>query len=264
LAVAIAIILFLAYQITAFYHYKSIVLDKFPVESPTQEAKRFFELEMERKEQAIELAKKYARGKDEIYGDAQNIAEKIKGDVRIIGWNAEKAIHVGLLYDPEKYGARFIEDFRGSMEQIRKGLIKLKNLGFLMEGSPASELLIENDPKYFVSRIERLKEEYVSIQFYLIPKGKGMVKAKDLSQEAKKVVDEIDREIEKASGMTKHFYHYSDSLYFVSFRYQTQEDRVKDKSQGWYFEVDLDSKIVRDVLFDKDLSKKYQIKSKAK
>jgi hypothetical protein len=264
LAVAIAIILFLAYQITAFYHYKSIVLDKFPIESPPQEAKRFFEAEMERKEQAIELAKKYARGKDDLYGDAQNIAEKIKGDVRIIGWNAEKAIHVGLLSDPEKYGARFIEDFRGSMERIKKGLIKLKNLGFLMEGSPASELLIESDPKYFASKIKRLKEEYVSIQFYLIPRGKGMVKAKDLSEEAKKVVDEIDREIEKTSSMMKHFYHYSDSLYFVSFRYQTQEDRVKDKSQGWYFEVDLDSKIVRDVVFDKDLSKKYQITSKAK
>ena len=171
---------------------------------------------------------------------------------------------MGLLYDSEKYGARFIEDFRGSMERIKKGLIKLKNLGFLMEGSPASELLIESDPKYFASKIHRLKEEYVSIQFYLISRGKGMVKAKDLSEEAKKVVDEIDREIEKASGMMKHFYHYSDSLYFVSFRYQTQEDRVKDKSQGWYFEVDLDSKIVRDVVFDKDLSKKYQITSKAK
>jgi hypothetical protein len=133
-----------------------------------------------------------------------------------------------------------------------------------MEGSPASELLLETDPKYFASKIKRLKEEYVSIQFYLISRGKGMVKAKDLSEEAKKVVDEIDREIEKTSGMMKHFYHYSDSLYFVSFRYQTQEDRVKDKSQGWYFEVDLDSKIVRDVVFDKDLSKKYQITSKAK
>ena len=264
LAVAIAIFLFLVYQITAFYHYKSIVLDKFPIESPPQEAKRFFEAEMERKEQAIELAKKYARGKDDLYGDAQNIAEKIKGDVRIIGWNAEKAIHVGLLYDSEKYGARFIEDFRGSMERIKKGLIKLKNLGFLMEGSPASELLIESDPKYFASKIQRLKEEYVSIQFYLIPRGKGMVKAKDLSEEAKKVVDEIDREIEKTSSMMKHFYHYSDALYFVSFRYQTQEDRVRDKSEGWYFEVDLDSKIVRDVVLDKDLSKKYQIPSKAK
>lgn len=133
-----------------------------------------------------------------------------------------------------------------------------------MEGSPASELLIENDPKYFASKIQRLKEEYVSIQFYLIPRGKGMVKAKDLSEEAKKVVDEIDREVEKTSSMMKHFYHYSDSLYLVSFRYQTQEDRVKDKSEGWYFEVDLDSKIVRDVVFDKDLSKKYQITSKAK
>ena len=264
LAVAIAIFLFLVYQITAFYHYKSVVLDRFPVEPPSKETKRFFEVEMERKEQAIELAKKYARGKDDLYGDAQNIAENIKGDVRIIGWNAEKAIHVGLLYDSEKYGARFIEDFRGSMERIKKGLIKLKNLGFLMDGSPASELLVENDPKYFASKIQRLKEEYVSIQFYLIPRGKGMVKAKDLSEEAKKVVDEIDREIEKTSSMMKHFYHYSDALYFVSFRYQTQEDRVKDKSEGWYFEVDLDSKIVRDIVFDKDLSKKYQITSKAK
>lgn len=184
--------------------------------------------------------------------------------MRIIGWNAEKAIHAGLLSDPEKYGTRFIEDFRGSMEGIKKGLIKLKNLGFLMEGSPASELLIESDPKYFASKIKRLKEEYVSIQFYLIPRGKGMVKAKDLSQEGKKVVDEIDREIERASGMMKPFYHYSDSLYFVSFRYQTQEDRVKGKSQGWYFEVDLDSKIVRDIVLDKDLRKKYQIPTKAK
>jgi hypothetical protein len=92
LAVAIAIFLFLVYQITAFYHYKSIVLDRFPVEPPSKETKRFFELERERKEQAIELAKKYARGKDEIYGDAQNIAEKVKGDVKIIGWHADKAI----------------------------------------------------------------------------------------------------------------------------------------------------------------------------
>lgn len=64
LAVAIAIFLFLIYQFTAFYHYKSIVLDRFPVEPPSQETKRFFELERERKDQAIELAKKYARGKD--------------------------------------------------------------------------------------------------------------------------------------------------------------------------------------------------------
>lgn len=263
-AVVIAIILFLIYQITAYYRYKSFVLDKFPVESPTQEVKRFFELEKERKEQAIELAKRYAREKDDFYGDAQNIAEKVKGDVKIIGWNAENAIHVGLLYDSERHGSRFIEDFRGSMERIKKGLMKLKNLGFLMEGSPASELLIENEPKYFASKIKRLKEEYVSIQFYLIPKGKGMVKAKDLSGEAKKVVDEIDKEVEKASGIMKYFYHYTDSIYFVSFRYQTQEDRVKDRSQGWSFEVDLDSKIVRDVVFDKDLNKKYQIPSKAK
>ncbi len=91
-----------------------------------------------------------------------------------------------------------------------------------------------------------------------------MVKAKDLPEEGKKVVDEIDKEIEKVSGMMKHFYHYTDSIYFVSFQYQTQEDRVKNKSQGWYFEVDLDSKIVRDVAFDKDLSKKYQIPPKVK
>src|SRR4030066_1697155 len=89
LAVAMAIFLFLVYQITAFYHYKSVVLDRFPVEPPAKETKRFFELEMEKKEQAIELAKKYARGKDEVYGDAQNIAEKIKGDVKIIGWQAD-------------------------------------------------------------------------------------------------------------------------------------------------------------------------------
>ena len=264
LAVAIAIFLFLVYQITAFYHYKSIVLDRFPVEPPSKETKRFFEAEMERKEQAIELAKKYARGKDEVYGDAQNIAEKIKGDVKIIGWNADKAIHAGQLYDSEKFGAKFIDDFKGSMEKIKRGLIKLKDLGFLMDGSPASELILETDPKYFVSRINRLREEYVSIQFYLLPRGKGMVKAKDLPEEGKKVVDEIDKEIEKVSGMMKHFYHYADSIYFVSFQYQTQEDRVKNKSQGWYFEVDLDSKIVRDVAFDKDLSKKYQIPPKVK
>jgi hypothetical protein len=95
----------------------------------------------------------------------------------------------------------------------------------------------------------------------LLPRGKGITKAKDISEEAKKVVDDIDREIEKASGMMKYFYNYTDSIYFVSFRYQTQEDRVKNRSQGWYFEVDLDSKIVRDVAFDKDLSKKYQIQT---
>lgn len=264
LAVAIAIFLFLVYQITAFYHYKSIVLDRFPVDPPSKETKRFFEAEVERKEQAIELAKKYARGKDEVYGDTQNIAEKIKGDVKIIGWNADKAIHAGQLYDAERFGSKFIDDFKGSMEKIKRGLIKLKDLGFLMDGSPASELILETDPKYFVSRINRLREEYVSIQFYLLPRGKGMVKAKDLPEEGKKVVDEIDKEIEKVSGMMKHFYHYTDSIYFVSFQYQTQEDRVKNKSQGWYFEVDLDSKIVRDVAFDKDLSKKYQIPPKVK
>ena len=91
-----------------------------------------------------------------------------------------------------------------------------------------------------------------------------MVKAKDLSEEAKKVVDEIDKEIEKASGVMNHFYHYTDSIYFVSFRYQTQEDRVKNRTQGWYFEVDLDSNTVRDVAFDKDLSRKYQITPKVK
>ena len=264
LGVAIAILLFLVYQITAFYHYKSIVLDRFPVEPPFKEVKRFFEAEMEKKEQAIELAKKYARGKDEIYGDPQNIAEKIKGDVKIIGWHADKAIHAGQLYDPEKFGSGLIDNFKGSMEKIKKGLIKLKDLGFLMDGSPASELFLETEPKYFASKIKRLKEEYVSVQFYLLPRGKGVVKAKDLSEEAKKVVDDIDKEIEKALGITRHFYHYSDSLYFVSFRYQTQEDRVKNRSQGWYFEVDLDSNTVRDVAFDKDLSKKYQIAPKVK
>jgi hypothetical protein len=145
------------------------------------------------------------------------------------------------------------------MEKIKKGLIKLKDLDFLAEGSPASELIIENDPKYFASRIEKLKEEYVSIQFYLLPRGKGAVKAKDLSKEAKKVVDDIDKEIEKASGLMKHFYHYGDAMYFVSLRYQTQEDRVMNKTPGWFFEVDLDSKTVRDAAVDKDLSKKYQI-----
>jgi len=264
LAVAIAIFLFLIYQFTAFYHYKSIVLDRFPVEPPSKEVKRFFEAEMEKKEQAIELAKKYAREKDDVYGDAQNIAEKVKGDVKIIGWQADKAIHAGLLYDSEKYGSGIMEDFKGCMDRIKKGLIKLKDFGFLIDGSPASELLLETEPKYFVSKIKRLKEEYVSIQFYLLPRGKGIIKAKDLSEEAKKVVDDIDKEIEKALGMTRHFYHYSDSIYFVTFRYQTQEDRVKNRSQGWYFEVDLDSNTVRDVAFDKDLRKKYQITPKVK
>jgi len=264
LAVAIAIFLFLVYQITAFYHYKSIVLDRFPVEPPSKEVKRFFEMEKERKEQAIEMAKKYAREKDELYGDAQNLAEKVKGDVKIIGWDAERAIHSGQLYDSEKFGNRLLGDFKGLMEKIKKGLIKLKDLGFLMEGSPASELIIENDPKYFASRVKRLKEEYVSIQFYLLPRGKGIVKAKDLSEEAKKVVDEIDKEIEKTSGLMKHFFHYGDSMYFVTFRYQTQEDRIKNRTQGWFFEVDLDSKTVRDAGVDKDLSKKYQIPPKVK
>jgi len=264
LAVATAIILFLIYQMTAFYHYKSIVLDRFPVEPPSNETKRFFEMERERKEQAIELSKKYARGKDELYGDAQNIAEKIKGDVKIIGWHADKAIHAGQFYDSEKFGSKLTDDFKGSMERIKRGLIKLKDLGFLMEGSPASELLLETEPKYFAFKIKRLKEEYVSIQFYLFLRGKGMVKAKDLSEEAKKVVDDIDKEIEKASGIMRHCYHYSDSMYFVTFRYQTQEDRAKNRSQGWYFEVDLDSNTVRDVAFDKDLSKKYQITPKIK
>ncbi len=264
LAVAIAIFLFLIYQFTAFYHYKSIVLDRFPVEPPSKEVKRFFEAEMEKKEQAIELAKKYAREKDDVYGDAQNIAEKVKGDVKIVGWNADRAIHTGQLYDSEKFGPGLIDDFKGSMEKIKKGLMKLKDLGFLMEGSPASELLLETEPKYFASKIKRLKEEYVSIQFYLLPRGKGIIKAKDLSEEAKKAVDDIDKEIEKALGMMRHFYHYSDSIYFVTFRYQTQEDRVKNRSQGWYFEVDLDSNTVRDVAFDKDLSKKYQITPKLK
>ncbi len=130
LAVVIAIFLFLVYQITAFYHYKSVVLDRFPVEPPSKEVKRFFEVEMERKEQAIELAKKYAREKDELYGDAQNLAEKVKGDVKIIGWNADKAIHAGQLYDSERFGSRLLDDFKGSMERIKRGLIKLKDFGF--------------------------------------------------------------------------------------------------------------------------------------
>ncbi len=259
LGVAIAIVLFLVYQITAFYRYKSLVLDRYPVEAPSSETKRFFEMEKERKEQAIELAKKYARAKDERYGDSQNIAERIKGDVKILGWQAEKAIYAGLLYDADHYGKKLLDDFKRSMEQIKRGLLKLKDLGFLAEGSPASELLLEEDPKYFSSKIRRLKEEYVSVQFYLFPRGKGFVKAKDLSEEAKKTVDQIDNEIDKASALLKHFYHYGDSLYLVAFRYQTQEDRVKDRSQGWYFEVDLDSKTVRDIAYDKDLSKKYQI-----
>jgi hypothetical protein len=263
-AVLIAMFLFIVYQITAFYHYKSVVLDRFPVEPPSKEEKRFFEAEKERKEQVIELARKYAREKDELYGDAQNIAEKVRGDVKIIGWDGDRAIHAGQLYDSEKFGARLLDDFKRSMDIIKRGLIKLKDLGFLMEGSPASELLLEDDPKYFASRIKRLKEEYVSIQFYLLPRGKGIVKVKDLSGEAKKVVDDVDKEIEKASGVMKHFYHYGDSMYFVSFRYQTQDDRIKNRTQGWFFEVDLDSKTVRDVSLDKDLSKKYQIPSRVR
>jgi len=263
-AVLIAMFLFIVYQITAFYHYKSVVLDRFPVEPPSKEEKRFFEAEKERKEQVIELARKYAREKDELYGDAQNIVEKVRGDVKIIGWDADRAIHAGQLYDSEKFGARLLDDFKRSMDIIKRGLIKLKDLGFLMEGSPASELLLEDDPKYFASRIKRLKEEYVSIQFYLLPRGKGIVKAKDLSGEAKKVVDDVDKEIEKASGLMKHFYHYGDSMYFVSFRYQTQDDRIKNRTQGWFFEVDLDSNTVRDASVDKDLGKKYQLPPKVK
>jgi len=261
-AVLIAMFLFIVYQITAFYHYKSVVLDRFPVEPPSKEEKRFFEAEKERKEQVIELARKYARAKDELYGDAQNIAEKVKGDVRIIGWDAERAIHAGQPYDSGKFGARLLDDFKRSMDIIKRGLVKLKDLGFLVEGSPASELLLEGDPKYFASRIKRLKEEYVSIQFYLLPRGKGIVKVKDLSEEAKKVVDNVDREIEKASGLMKHFYHYGDSMYFVSFRYQTQDDRIKNRTQGWFFEVDLGSKTVRDASVDKDLGRKYQLSPK--
>ncbi len=264
LAVAIAIFLFLIYQFTAFYHYKSIVLDRFPVEPPLKEEKRFFELERERKEQAIELSKRYAREKDDLYGDPQHLADKIKGDIKIFGWKAEKAIHVGQLYDSEKFGVKVMEDFKGSMEKIKKGLVKLKDLGFLGDGSPASELLIEEDPKYFSQRIKRLKEEYVSIQFYLLPKGKGIPRAKDLSEEAKKLVDEIDKEVERAVGIMKYFYTYTDSLYLVSFQYQTEQDRIKDRTQGWYFEVDLDAKIVRDVSLDKELSKKYPMAKKFK
>jgi len=263
-AVLIAMFLFIVYQITAFYHYKSVVLDRFSVEPPSKEEKRSFEAEKERKEQVIELARKYAREKDELYGDAQNIAEKVKGDVKIIGWDADRAIHAGQLYDSEKFGARLLVDFKKSMDIIKRGLIKLKDLGFLVEGSPASELLLEDDPKYFASRIKRLKEEYVSIQFYLLPRGKGMVKVKDLSGEARKVVDDVDKEIEKATGLMKHFYHYGDSMYFVSFRYQTQDDRIKNRTQGWFFEVDLDSKTVRDASVDRDLGKKYQLPPKVK
>jgi len=263
-AVVIAMLLFIIYQMTAFYHYKSAVLDRFPVVPPSKEEKRFFEAEKERKERAIELARKYAREKDELYGDAQNIAEKVRGDVKIIGWDADRAIHAGQLYDSEKFGARLLDDFKRSMEIIKRGLIKLKDLGFLAEGSPASEFLLEDDPKYLAARIRRLKEEYVSIQFYLLPRGKGIVKAKDLSEEAKKVVDEVDREIERGWGLMNHFYHYGDSMYFVSFRYQTQDDRIKNRTQGWFFEVDLDAKTVRDASIDKDLSKKYQIPPKVK
>jgi predicted transcriptional regulator len=258
LAVAIAIFLFLVYQFTAFYHYKSIVLDRFPVEPPEKESKRYFEEEMERKEQAIELAKKYTRGNPDLYGSIQNLSEKIKGDIKLIGWKAEKAIHAGQAYDLEKHGSKVMEDFKESMQKIKKGLIKLKDLGFLADGSPASELLIENDPKYFSQRIKRLKEEFVSIQFYLLPRGKGMIKAKDLSEEAKRVIDEIDKEIDKISSIMKYFYHYIDSLYFVSYLYQTEEDRIKDRKRGWYFEVDLDSKTVRDIALDPELSRKYK------
>lgn len=264
LAIAIAIFLFLIYQFTAFYHYKSIVLDRFPVEPPDKEAKRFYEEEMERKEEVIDLVKKYIRGKQDLYGEIQDLTEKVKGDLKLIGWKAEKAIHAGQLYDLEKYGMKLIEDFRASMEKIKKGLIKLKDLGFLKEGSPASELLMENDPKYFAQRIKQLKEEYVSVQFYLLPRGKGFLKAKDLSEDGKRLIDEIDREIERASGMMKYFYHYTDSIYLVSFQYQTEEDRVKNTTQGWYFEVDFDSKTIRDISLDKELSKKYQVFPRSK
>ncbi|MGQ9509988.1 MAG: hypothetical protein ACUVTN_11450 [Thermodesulfobacteriota bacterium] len=219
---------------------------------------------MERKEHAIELAKKYTREKIDFYGDIQNLSEKIKGDIKIIGWKAEKAIHVGEVYDSEKYGSKVMEDFKESMEKIKKRLIKLKDLGALGEGSLASELLIENDPKYFSQRIKRLKEEFVSIQFYLFPRGKGMIKAKDLSEEAKRVIDEIDKEVEKMSGIMKYFYNYTDPLYFVSYQYQTVEDRVKDRKRGWYFEVDLDSKTVRDIALDPELSRKYKVSLKSK
>lgn len=259
LAVAIAIFLFLIYQFTAFYHYKSIVLDRFPVEPPSKETKSFYEEEMERKKQVIELVKKYTRGKNDLYEEIQNLSEKIKGDLKVIGWKAENAISVGELYDSEKYGPSLLENFKGSMEKIKRGLVKMKDLGFLRDGSLASELLIENDPKYFAQRIKQLKEDYVSIQFYLLPRGKGFLKAKDLSEEAKKLIDEIDREIERASGMMKYFYHFTDSLYLVSFQYQTEEDRIKNTTQGWFFEVDFDSKTVRDVSLDKELGKKYRV-----
>lgn len=264
LAIAIAIFLFLVYQFVAFYHYKSIVLDRFPVEHPATEKKRFYEEEMERKEQVIELTKKYIRGKYDLYRGIQELTEGAKGDVKVIGWKAEKAIHVGQLYDSEKYGPKIIEEFKGSMEKIKKGLVKLKDLGFLREGSPAFELLIETDPKYFARRIRDLKEEYVSIRFYLLPRGKGFLKAKDLSEEGKRLIDEIDREIDRASGVMRYFYHYSDSVYLVSFQYQTEEDRIKNRIQGWYFEVDSDSKIIREVSFDKELSKKYQVSLRSK
>ncbi len=214
---------------------------------------------MERKEQAIELVKKYIRGKSDLYVEIQQLSEKMKGDIKVIGWKAEKAIHVGQLYDSEKYGFKRIEDFKGSMEKIKRGLVQLKDLSLLMDGSLASELLIEHDPKYFAQRIKQLKEDYVSIQFYLLPRGKGFLKAKDLSEEGKKVIDEIDQEIEKASAMMKYFYYYTDSLYLVSFQYQTEEDRIKNTAQGWYFEVDVDSKTVKDVSLDIELGKKYQV-----
>lgn len=264
LAVAIAIFLFLVYQFTAFYHYKSIVLDRFPVEPPAKETKRFYEEEMEKKEQVIELAKKYIRGKNDLYGEIQNLSEKMRGDLKVIGWKAENAIYLGQLYDSEKYGPKMIEDFKGSMEKIKRGLVKMKDLGFLRDGSLAFELMIENDPKYFAQRIKQLKEDYVSIQFYLLPRGKGFLKAKDLSEEGKKLIDEIDREIDRASGIMKYFYHYTDSLYLVSFQYQTEEDRIKNTTQGWYFEVDFDSKTVRDVSLDKELGKKYQVPLRTK
>jgi hypothetical protein len=50
----------------------------------------------------------------------------------------------------------------------------------------------------------------------------------------------------------------------VSFHYQTHEDRIKNRTQGWFFEINLDSKTVRDASVDKDLGKKYQIPSKVK
>jgi hypothetical protein len=53
-------------------------------------------------------------------------------------------------------------------------------------------------------------------------------------------------------------------LYFISFQYQTEQDRIKNRTQGWYFEVDLDAKIVRDVSLDKELRKKYQLAKEVK